>query len=172
MSEFKLTLKNFFDKLGLSYTLSLNGLIRRQQGIDAASYVPVERIAHSKKGKSFKRSGRRLMNTGRYNQEAFVHNVTDTTLTIEGNPKSYDANVTYADITAYNDKNSPYLRGKHGATIQQVGPSIFPWTEQEFLNTLQNVLIVDLEQAITEDVLQQVEEYLESEIPKKIDVSL
>lgn len=159
-----LSLKKFFEKLGLSYTLGLNGLIRRQKGIDAIGYIPVDRKVTSKKGKKFTRKSKRLVDTGKFNQDAFVYSATESTLTIEGNPNAYDSNVTYADITAYNDKNSPYLKGKHGATIKRVGSSIFPWTEKEFLDTLKNVVNIDLDEAIEDDLEKQIEDYLQTEI--------
>ena len=174
---FTINLKSVFEKIGLFYTIQLNSLIRKQQGIDGTGYAPVMRKvkSHNRKGKfikKYERTSERLVDKGIYNQNAFVFSSDPATLIIEGNNDPYSGGVTYADITAFNDKDSPYLTGKHGTTIKAIGPKLFPWTEKEFLDSYASLRGQDLAVDIEPEVQAQVEEQLQQEITNQIQIKL
>lgn len=175
-----LNLKNIFDQIGKAYVAELMALIRRQKGIDGIGYVqPVKVKAHttkghtrySKYGKPYKvgehrrESFLRLVNTNQYNQNAFIHQADNQTLVIQGNPAIHPDGISFNDITAYNDKGSPDLIGKHGAAIRRNGPKIFPRTEPEFFLTEVGKVFPQL---IADEVKSQVENEMEKSLTKEI----
>lgn len=160
-----LNLQILFEIIGKAYVEILGGLIRKQRGIDEIAYVPVEIRVRSKKGKMFTRKRKRLVDTGQYNRNAFISEVNENTLTIKGTPDT-------EHITAYNDRDSIYLSGKHGATIKIRGPKIFPWTEAEFIASYNLETGRDFYQDISDDLKAQVLAELERELPDKIEIQL
>lgn len=128
---FKLDLTKFFKILGQSITMELSANVRRQNDLDGQAYKPVgQKVKSSKrKGKtikSYSKQRRRLMVTGEFNQNAFKFIAAIKSLSIFVNSAMHAQGISYSDIVAYNDKNSPYLKGKHGTTIKVKGPAIFP----------------------------------------------
>lgn len=167
-----LNLKIWFDKIGKAYALYLGARVRKQQDLDGVGYTPVERTIHTKKG-SHIRKGKRLVETGRFNQKAFIYEANEGSLIIKGNPEGYgDRGRTYADIIAYNDRESPYLKGKHGATIKAVGPKLFPWTKEEFKESYQKAFGKSITEGLAVEVKNQIQDYLRKEIPKEITLKL
>jgi len=170
----KLDLSKVFNKLAFNYAKELNDMIRKQFDMDGNSYVPVPRRVKSgtRKGKTVKaytKSGKRLVNTGVFNRKAFIGKFGSGSMSIEGNPASYDGNVTFNDIIQYNDKNSKELRGAHGATIKIRGPAMVPRTEADFFSTDVGATIIP---TIEVELFKQIEEEVAKNIVKNLKLKL
>jgi hypothetical protein len=172
------------EKIGFLYAKELKDNIRKQLGIDGAGYNSVFRRikAHSTKGhqrssklgksyqvgahqvRGYTQQGRRLVNTGRFNQDAFVYETTPNTLTVEANPAGYDGRVTFSDIVAFNDRDSGEIRGNR----QAVSPKLFPRTEPEFLATETGGEIQTLIEADVERQKPDLEAELQAIIGKEV----
>ena len=164
------------DKIGFLYVKELKDNIRKQLGIDGAGYQPVFRKVKAHSTKGHQRSSKlgkpyqvgphqvskytaakpRLVDSGRFNQNAFVYETTPVTLTIEANPNPYDGRVTFSDIVAFNDRDSGEIRGSR----QALSPKLFPRSEPEFLATDTGTKIQEMIE--TEVEVQKV--YLEAEL--------
>lgn len=174
----KIDLTKLFDKTGKLFTNWLSQAVKRQQNYDSSGgYLPKVYDTHipvknKKTGKVHKRNvGRkRLYVTGNFAQNAFKYEANAQSLTVRGNPATHPSGLTYADIIAYNDAESPYLKGKRGYTIRRLGTKLFPWLEAEFIKAYKLVTGREFLADIAAEIKLQVEEQVKEEIGKKIEI--
>jgi hypothetical protein len=183
-------LKLFAD-IGNLWITELKQNIRRQQSIDGSKFYPVEastaKARASKTGAQVKmarignkgivpKTGKirkslaksvaitRLVFTERFWQRMLVFTPRKLSLTVEGNPQPYDQHVSYSDIIAYNNRNSP-------ETNQNVKPAkrpmIFPTNGKELEQTK---TFGKFKRMLTAETKKQLQEQLY--ISKKVTVKL
>ena len=145
-----LMLNYFFAQMGKKFVRELTDRVRSQVGIDGASYEPISKytahgathikqVKHKKKGAAatytFKEVTRpidsRLNNTLQFRENAFVSDSSDYGIQVAVNEATYPgSNVSYADIVAYNDRNSPDVNSRiTTGKDPHHAPSIFPYDE-------------------------------------------
>jgi hypothetical protein len=180
-----------FSDVGNLWTTELKQNIRRQQSIDGSKFYPIEastaRARASKTGaqstmariwnkgivpktgkvrKSLAKSVAitRLVFTEKFWQRMLVFAPSKLSLTVEGNPQSYDSSVSYSDIIAYNNRNSK-------ETNQNVKPAkrpmIFPTNSKELEQTK---TFKKFERMLKQEATKQLKEQLY--ISKKVTVKL
>jgi hypothetical protein len=146
-------LSQLFSKYAALFRNEFNSRIQKRLNFDGQSYSSLKPVKNSgiKKGRSL---NSRLNNTGKYSQQAFVASSTDSSMTISPNRSQYGKGVTYEDITAYNDANSP----NRNSNILNP-PRIFPQGGQ----ALQELEQMQLYSAFMDDITKVVDEQLGSE---------
>jgi hypothetical protein len=151
-----LQLNYLFAQYGKKFVRELTDCVRREVGIDGVGYsdlkpasvrgqTVVRKVKHSRitsegtkehytlpeiKKRSLKS---RLNHTFQFRENAFVSDSNDYGLQVAVNPDSYPGgSVTYEDIVAYNDVNSPDVNPE----INKPAPSIFPMGSDETAKAL------------------------------------
>ena len=182
-----LMLSHFFAQYGKKFVRELTDKARSQVGIDGAAYEPISKytakgvthikqVKHKKKGEAptytFKEVARplnsRLNNTLQFRENAFVFDSSDYGCRVAVNEATYPGSkVSYADIVAYNDRNSPDVNSRiTDGKDPHWAPSIFPYDEAgiEGLETYPE-MVEELIKVATIQVNEEFASRLEAALP-------
>jgi hypothetical protein len=128
-----LDLSNLFNIYAKKFVKEFKGFVRQKTGIDGNTFSPLKNVSKTvqktgkKAGQSRKRNpNSRLNDSGNFRENFVIGESTDYGMTISGNKSTHPKGISYSNIIAYNNKNSPAVN-KNITTP----PLIFPTTVQE-----------------------------------------